>query len=129
MGLHALMVRAAINRRLVHIHGIKKAEMASFQYINKSLINHYGGDGGRLQISEQVADSIKNHYAEQNAMTESYAGTKLYKLPDRETYSFDGHEDFNVEFERLADLVADVAVNSRQKKRPVSGRSVKKLFW
>ena len=52
-------------------------------------------------------------------MTESYAGTKLYKLPDRETYSFDGHEDFNVEFERLADLV-DVAVNSRQKKRPVS---------
>ena len=25
--------------------------MASFQYINKSLINHYGGDGGRLQIS------------------------------------------------------------------------------
>ena len=120
MSMQALVVRSMINRRLIDHHGVNRAEMAKFQFINKLLSKHFGSEGGRLHIPLQTSMDIRNHYADQNEKTEAFAGEHLYKWPKKFT-PYDGDKysaRFDISPDDISELIADIAVQLNKKKRP-----------
>ena len=120
MGMQALVVRSMINRKLIDLHGINRAEMAKFQFINKILSRYFGSAGGRLRIPLETAMNIKSHYADQNERTEAFVGARLYKWPEQKINSYDEEASarLHVSHEDLSELIADIAAHLNKKKRP-----------